>query len=90
MILGIEIIDDKSNPACQQKDNNGNDFCSCREVHLKDLKHGFDTENNADNVNDSSNHDIINKEFVFPQGKLKHASRCKGCKGANDGDNGKG
>jgi hypothetical protein len=27
---------------------------------------------------------------VFPQGKLKHASRCKGCKGANDGDNGKG
>ena len=90
MILGIEIVHQKTDPAGDQQKDDADGLASGADVHLEDFEDGFDAKDNADDVNDSYNHDIIIKEFVFPQGKLKHASRCKGYKGANDGDNGKG
>lgn len=64
MILGIEIIHQKANPAGDQQQNDADGLASGADVHFENFKDGFDAKDNANDVDDSSNHDIVIKVCV--------------------------
>ncbi len=56
MILGVEIVNDQSNPAGNQKEDDGDGFATRADVHFQDFKDGFDAKDDADDVDDGCYH----------------------------------
>ena len=57
MILGIEIIHQKANPAGDQQKDDADGLASGVDVHFEDFKDGLDAKDNADDVDDCCDHD---------------------------------
>ena len=57
MILGIEIVHQKTDPAGDQQKDDADGFASGADVHFEDFKDGLDAKDNADDVDDCCDHD---------------------------------
>jgi hypothetical protein len=56
MILGIEIVHQKTNPAGDQQKDDADGLASGADVHLEDFEDGLDAKDNADDVDDCCYH----------------------------------
>lgn len=59
MILCIEVVNYKANPTCQQKDNDGDDFAGCADVHFEDFQNGLNAEDDTYDVDDFCDHNSV-------------------------------
>ena len=59
MILGVEIVNDQSNPAGNQNEDDGDGFATCADVHFQDFEDGLDAKDEADKVDDCCYHSNV-------------------------------
>ena len=52
-----KVVNDEADPACCQKDDDGNDFSSQTNVHFKDFQNSLDAEDDTYDVDDFCYHD---------------------------------
>ena len=65
MLFGEKVVNSKTNPACDKKEDNGDDFSGGFNVHLSHFDDGFDTQNDANDVNNCCDHSFVVLNYCF-------------------------
>ena len=65
LILCKKVVNQKADPTCHKKDNNGDEFTSKADIHFEDFQNCLDTEDDTNDVDDFCDHNSVILRLVI-------------------------